>query len=223
MPAPRPRHAFSLIELLAALAVVAILASLVTVGLNKAREKAQLVSCVGRERTLGAALQAYSLDNQLELLRPRNEATQRWPILLKAYLGFEDLPTGKLYKQPTLKDPSQEAFSSDAPGIFGYNVELEATAGDDRPIKLESLTRPDRFPLLATSDAEDGGGLRLQPYGPPPKALRMGYTGPTNRFGPAPNYGSKAVFLFADWHVEAVEVCDNNAWPWNDPEAFAVR
>ncbi|MGE9293726.1 MAG: type II secretion system protein [Puniceicoccales bacterium] len=223
MAAPTPHRAFSLIELLAAMAVVAILSAVLTIGISKAREKAQMITCVGRLRTLGAALQAYSLDNKLTLLRPRNEATQRWPILLKSYLGYEELPTSKLYRQPTLKDPSQEEFSSDAPGIFGYNVELEATELDDGPITPESLTSPDRFPILATSDAQNGGGLRLQKHGPPPKALNLGYVGSINRFGPSPNYDTNAIFLFADWHVEAVDVCDNDAWPWNDPQAFEVR
>jgi prepilin-type processing-associated H-X9-DG protein len=92
-------------------------------------------------------------------------------------------------------------------------------------VQITRLSRPSHFPVLATSQRDDTvkGGLRLTSGGPSPKAADFGYAGATEDTGPAPTYGRRAVFLFADWHVQARDVCDANAWPWNDPDGNAFK
>jgi len=57
------RDGFTLVELLAVLAVIAILASLLLPGLAKAKSKARQISCVSNQRQLGLAATLYMGDN----------------------------------------------------------------------------------------------------------------------------------------------------------------
>jgi hypothetical protein len=180
------------------------------------------VTCIGRERELGVAFQAYASDNKGRLLQPQNDSSHRWPILIAGYLDLGSVPISNLYQLPLLKCPTQESIVG-ASGVFGYNQVLDLSASVPVAVPLVTLSKPATFPVLATSDGEGGGGLRLSRGGPPPKALALGYAGKTDTFGPSPNFDTKAVLLFADWHVEARSVCDANQWPWNDPQAFLVH
>lgn len=53
---------FTLIELLIVISIIAVLAGLLLPALNKSREKAREISCLGNTRTLGSALNMYCND-----------------------------------------------------------------------------------------------------------------------------------------------------------------
>ena len=99
------RRAFTLLELVTVVAVVAILSALLFAVVQKAMESARNVKCVGNLRALGSAIFAYAGDNNNMLLprvlsyyRPPEEQEQPgnmrvWPnrLLKLGYVSNPDI------------------------------------------------------------------------------------------------------------------------------------
>ena len=78
------KQEFTLIELLITIAIIAILASMLLPALNSARDKAKAISCTNNLKTLGSALNMYTL-NYNDFLIPYYNIPGEVPTKIYAY------------------------------------------------------------------------------------------------------------------------------------------
>jgi len=79
------KQAFTLIELLIVIAIIAILASLIFPAVNASRQKAQATKCMSQLRQWGIAMTGYLGDR--EGVYPTSTANQEWYRVLAPYAG----------------------------------------------------------------------------------------------------------------------------------------
>lgn len=188
-------------------------------------------------------MQLYSGDNKDSFVKAYNAGPGRYHLLIIPYLNqalADAYNAGRVDSNAIItsgyfKSPPFEKVEGDPQnrGAFGHNLELEGdSTGPKSPaVYTHQLTSPSTFPVLVTTgnvSTLTGGGPRLyagnsSPYAPSSEASKYGYIGSTNDWGPGPVFGKNAMFLFGDWHVALKNICDKNAWPWNDANAFKVR
>ncbi|AHF89980.1 N-terminal cleavage protein [Opitutaceae bacterium TAV5] len=225
--------AFTLIELLTVIAIIGILAAILIPTVGKVRQTARQSLCISRARELGSAIQLYSGDHRDQLPFPKDQAGKRWVVYIAPYIGsfthnydqYGEISGIKpndaaIYGHPAVLCPTtpQDVIGTGR-GVFGYNVKLNSTFNGstmrDTPARVADLSAPSWFPVLGTSQP-DKSGIQMSYVGPSPRAHdEYGFSGTYTNAGPSPNFGRKAIFLFADWHVAAHDVCNPDAWPWN--------
>lgn len=144
----KPR-AFTLIELLLVIAIIAILAALLFPVFVQAREKARQTTCLSNLKQLGLAHLMYAQDYDETLLTAQVESL-RWPQLLAPYVkarGFVLCPaasytlplTGTLTYAEVLKDPLGPS------GFNDYYYGLYPSYGYNFAYLSPSTTCPDAF------------------------------------------------------------------------------
>ena len=161
---PHGRPAFTLVELLVVVAIIAILASLLLPALARGRTSAQRIRCISNLHQLGIATHLYWDDNASACFRYGGSLTNGgrlywfgWmsegpegtrsfdpePGALFPYLqarGFELCPSFTIGIDVKLK-------ASSASFGYGYNLALSAPA-QKPPVNAAHLPHPDRTALL---------------------------------------------------------------------------
>ncbi len=82
-------RAFTLIEALVVMTVIAILALALVPATSRIRENAERTACISHVRQIGIALRLYANDNDQHLPAPPQDddpAARQWPVLLSTYI-----------------------------------------------------------------------------------------------------------------------------------------
>jgi len=162
-PQPRPTRAgqaFTLVELLVVIAVIALLAGLLLPALAGAKARAQAVICLGQMRQLGLAVRLYADDHGDEFPRSQHSAFAHgqltWGRALAPQLGADPIAWTNLlrtlYRCPA--DRRTNGWS------YGLNVYFELGPDDDyegKPLTwrhVGSVPRPSVTVLFAENASE---------------------------------------------------------------------
>lgn len=79
-------HAISILEVLVAVGIVALLAALLLASVSRTRASARSVECLSNLRQIGVGFQSYALDNLGRFPDPLAQATT-WEAVLRSYLS----------------------------------------------------------------------------------------------------------------------------------------
>ena len=158
--------AFTLVELLIVIAVIAILASLLLPALGRSKDAAQRIKCVSNLRQLGLATQMYWGDNNSECFRYGGVMTNGGQLYWFGWIGPGpegqrpfDATQGVLYSYlqgrgvelcPSLNYALGQ-FKLKATGAaygYGYNLHLSVPATQP-PVKITRIIRTTETALLA--------------------------------------------------------------------------
>ena len=188
----RPKtHAFTLVELLVVIAVIAILASLLLPALAAAKKRARAVQCLHNLKQIGASAHMYANDNdniiQLDSLIP---GSGTWASILFTNVNLQQR---EIFLCPSYKPFTWENWLN----VYGIrqNGPTNCVTGPNGIfMKVDCVNNPTEYLLVGdtTSQAQGGFTARQYYFFNTTSALRMIHA---RHFG-------RANGLFLDGHVE---------------------
>ena len=235
--AASPRRAFTLIELLIVIAIIAILAAMLLPTLGRSKATAQRIKCVSNLHQLGLATQMYWDDNGGKCFRytsTTNYGQQFWFGWIGPGAEGErpfDPQSGALW--PYLEGRGVELcpslnyalgqFKLKARGAsygYGYNLHLSTTPSKP-PVPVAKISHTSDTVLLADSAQVNTFQSPASPENP---MLEEFYYVSTNRYEATAHFrhAQKASVVFADGHV-AMEKMEDGSLDENLPAQFVGR
>jgi len=148
---PFPR-AFSLIELLVVISIIALLIAILLPALCQARDSALAVQCLSNERQIGQMVHFYASD--FDQYHPTNGTPNTWHVLLNWEYGTGEPPLEQATRNasepvpyPLFYCPKMVDLGFTGQSLTGfsyfttYTANLTIFAGAD-PMKIDDITKP---------------------------------------------------------------------------------
>jgi prepilin-type N-terminal cleavage/methylation domain-containing protein/prepilin-type processing-associated H-X9-DG protein len=211
------RHAFTLLELLVVVAVIALLAAMLLPALSRAKQSAWQVYCGNNLRQLAMATQLYWHENDNEAFRWREGQIDGGDLYWFGWLergpeGMREFDVTRSVLWPYLQSGGIELCPSFNYGYsryklkatgasygYGYNIHLSSPA-DQPPVKVSSIRRPSTIALFADCAQIN----TFQPPATPANPLLEEFYY-INRYEPTAHFRhlKQVNIAFMDGHVDA--------------------
>jgi prepilin-type N-terminal cleavage/methylation domain-containing protein len=209
-------HAFTLVELLAALGIIAVLSVTLLAGVRKARSFSDRAATAQSLRSLGAAMQSYAADNDLSLPGPFYNAQSAFystklqgalGTFLWSYLGSPE-PTSQSQECKAINNPANLRARpvQDSPV---YLIRPEITMSGGTTIKPFGARDSDgtvtQTPIKTPALSSYGLSKNWAAVDIDQKLSRVqGWD--TSKYPKNPVLGNVRMALYFDWHVETIPV-----------------
>lgn len=217
-PLPQQRHiqansirsAFSLIELLAAIGIIAILATIIIPMIGEMRERAVTTETISKLKWTWQGMMLYAQDHNNRLPQgfrsdytDSNGRTQVWQVQVGPYLYPEKDLSDYKWKQllrnnedTPIRDPAAPEDIGASPSL-GINIHISPNYWDQWKGYLSAVPNPSNTILIGSRDASIGNSDYLYSLGNP--------RGQWCQPGFYHDNGTAAGFVFVDGHVEFLD------------------
>lgn len=201
---------FTVVELLAILAILTVLAALVLPALARAQERSRTVSCLGHMKKIGQALLLHAQDRGGQFPRSSHSAGANretaWATSIAPYLGAKEGEATAAWVNREFRCPANTNASPTAYS-YGLNVFFELQPGDSyvgRPAtwrRTMQVPSPGRTILLAEV-ATASAGMTADHF----MCHQWSSTAAARNAVAGERHSGGSHYLFVDGHVESMRV-----------------
>ncbi|PKL48871.1 MAG: hypothetical protein CVV39_03645 [Planctomycetes bacterium HGW-Planctomycetes-1] len=209
--------AFTLVELLVVISIIAMLLAVLMPALRKARQQAQKVVCSSNMRQMGVALQCYLQENDSHLPDSSchtSDPNQYWLKILIKYLKQDLLfkcPSDKTenfvdWNKPLCQQPADSRWSS-----FTLNALLDSKCSrfNGRYNSVKFIYKPQHCIYVSENPSSWTSADHIHPE-------TWGYNIKIAKGQIAwDRHLKKSNYLFTDGHAETLKIEDTYSWPGN--------